>query len=137
MTLSKLYKVKGDQEPVNRPSFYIQSNSTLRSTFYIHPRSYTIMWDTYTFKGAPIWGIALTIVIPAVITYLSLYPGSRALRIGLLPIALMGMWITLWNYRFETRECFTQEAGLILADDAPLLELSVRSLNILVETETD
>lgn len=31
----------------------------------------------------------------------------------------------------------TSRLGLMIADDAPLLELSVRSLNILVETETD
>jgi hypothetical protein len=59
---------------------------------------------SYTYKGAPIWSVGLTLLIPGLITHLSLYPRTKVLRMGLLSIALWGFWVILWSYRFETRK---------------------------------
>ena len=111
------------QVPVNRPSVRVRlkaQNTPLISCFIL--QSITAM---ATFKGAPIWSMALTLLIPAVITYLSLFSGTRGWRIGLLPIALGAMWVMLWSYKFEGRMSSIECDELIVADDAPYFELSV------------
>lgn len=62
-----------------------------------------------TFRGSPIWAIALTLLVPAFITYLSLYPQTRAVRAGLLPIAVGAMWVMLRTYEVVRRESISSD----------------------------
>jgi hypothetical protein len=87
-----------------------------------------------TYKGSPIWAIALTLFVPALIVYLSLHPnepwGGRGVRIGLLPLALWGMWVMSRTYVIILCKSFDYTmmwTGLmcILAADVQLYELSV------------
>ena len=80
---------------------------------------------SYTYKGAPVWCIGLTILVPGLITYLSLFTGPRIARLSLLPLALWGMWVMVWSYKYERRK-WRDVTQLIIADDVQLFELSVR-----------
>lgn len=60
-----------------------------------------------TYRGTPIYIIALTLIIPYLIVHLALRPtlsGSRAYRLALAPVALWAMWVMYDTYIMLKRE---------------------------------
>jgi hypothetical protein len=57
-----------------------------------------------TYRGSPVWSIALTIAVPIVIAYLALTSTTRLIRAALLPLALYGLWVMSGTYVIKIRE---------------------------------